>query len=317
MKEPIFLLPIYKDYIWGGERLKKYFMKDTPYNKTAESWEISTNENGKSTIKNGEYIGKTLDEIFFSEKRIKYFGTKSEDLKKFPLLVKFIDAETNLSVQVHPNDEYAIKNENSIGKTEMWYIIDCKQDAKIICGMNENIKQNEIEKILKSENVGDYLKFIDIKPGDYIYIPSGTIHAILGGSLICEIQQNSDVTYRVYDWGRVGKDGKPRELHVQKSIDVTSVENSPQIKETKNLQIGETNIVDSEYFKTNKIIINGKFEDKSNEETFYTMNVIKGSGTLIVNSKEYVLNLGDSFIIPAKLGEYTIKGDIEILKSYI
>lgn len=205
MKELIFLEPFYKDYIWGGDRLKTYLNKNTPYEKTAESWEVSTNEDGKSTIKNGEYIGKTIDDIFYSEKREEVFGTKSKDLDKFPLLVKFIDAKTNLSVQVHPDDDYAKRVEGSLGKTEMWYIMDCKPEAKLICGLKEGVKQESLEGILRSDNVSEYLNFIDIEKGDYIYIPAGTIHAILGGILICEIQQNSNLTYRVYDWGRTRK----------------------------------------------------------------------------------------------------------------
>lgn len=306
MIEPIFLEPIYKDYIWGGKRLKSYLNKNTPYEKTAESWEVSTNSNGKSTIRNGEMAGKTLDDIFYTDKREEVFGIKSKDLETFPLLVKFIDAETNLSVQVHPDDEYAERIENSLGKTEMWYIMDCSDNAQLICGMKEGVKQEELTDIFKSDNVSEYLNFIDIKKGDYIYIPSGTIHAILGGSLICEIQQNSDITYRVYDWGRMGKDGKPRELHVQKSIDVTKVDNRPNIQETANFPEGEKIIVSSEYFKTSKVVVNEEFKDESNKDTFYIMNIVNGSGKLIYDTYSYEFNIGDSFIIPANLGKYSI-----------
>lgn len=317
MIEPIFLEPAYKDYIWGGTRLKTYLNKNTPFEKTAESWEVSTNENGKSKIKNGEYSEQTLYDIFQGTKREEIFGTKTKNLEKFPLLVKFIDAETNLSVQVHPDDEYAKKVENSFGKTEMWYIMDCNPNAQLICGMQKEVKQEQLHQILKSENVSDYLNFIPIEKGDYIYIPSGTIHAILGGTLICEIQQNSDVTYRVYDWGRVGKDGKPRELHIAKSMDVVSVENRPNIEKTKTFLEGVINMVSTEYFKTDKIIIKKEWEDVSNKDTFYIMNVVEGNGALICPTKTYSLKMGDSFIIPSNLGEYRITGDLEILKSYL
>ena len=317
--EPIFLKPIFKDYIWGGNKLKSLFGKDTPYEITAESWEVSTNKNGQSLIYGGEFDGQTLGTLFENKDlRENIFGTKSVSLDRFPLLIKFIDANSNLSVQVHPNDEYAFKYENGDkGKTEMWYIMECKDGAQIICGMKESVKKEDLPQILNSENVADYLNFVPVKEGDCIYIPSGTIHAILGDTLICEVQQNSDLTYRVYDWGRVGKDGKPRELHVNKAIDVVAVGSRPEIKRTKDWDAGEKNMISSEYFKTYKVTVNGEWKDESNMETFYAMNVVKGSGTIKSNEKTYDLKIGDSFIIPAKLGNYELSGDLELLKSYI
>jgi mannose-6-phosphate isomerase len=319
MIEPIFLEPVFKDYIWGGNKLKELFHKNTPYDITAESWEISTNKNGKSIIKNEEYQNLDLAQLFdIKEKREELFGKKTINLDKFPLLVKFIDAANNLSVQVHPDDSYAFEKENGEkGKTEMWYIMECKPGAQIICGMKEGIKQEELPEILMGTKVENYLEFLDVHQGDVIYIPSGTIHAILGDTIICEVQQNSDLTYRVYDWGRVGKDGKPRELHVEKAIETVNVKSRPQLKNTNILKQGEENIIDSEYFKTNKIFVETSFKDHSSKDTFYAMNVVKGNGTIISGGKEYPLNLGDSFIIPAYLGEYEIKGNIELLKSYI
>lgn len=319
MDEPIFLSPVFKDYIWGGNKLKTLFGKNSPYEITAESWEVSTNKNGKSIVKNG--IGKdcNLDELFENKDvRIRIFGTKTEKMDKFPLLIKFIDANSNLSVQVHPDDNYAFKNENGDkGKTEMWYIMECKQGAQIICGMKENIKQEELSNILKSENVADYLNFVDVKQGDCIYIPSGTIHAILGDILICEVQQNSDLTYRVYDWGRMGKDGKPRELHIDKAIDVVKVGSRPNIKKTNTWQEGIKNMICSEFFKTDKITVKESLNDNSNTETFYAMNVVKGNGSIDTNGRTYKLKLGDSFIIPACLGQYKLCGNMELLKSYL
>ncbi len=239
-------------------------------------------------------------------------------MEKFPLLVKFIDANSNLSVQVHPNDEFAFKYENGEkGKTEMWYIMDCTDDAKIICGMRSGINKDDLSNILTGENVSDYLNYISVKKGDCIYIPSGTIHAILGGTLICEVQQNSDLTYRVYDWGRLGNDGKPRPLHIDKAVQVIDLENSPQICSTENIDDGENNIISSNYFKTNKITIKDNWEDTSSSETFYAINVVSGNGTLLANEKEYDIKPGDSFLIPAQLGKYKIYGKVELLKSFI
>lgn len=314
--EILFFKPVYKDYIWGGTRLKSYFGKEIETETAAESWEISTNEAGLTKIANTSIKEATLKELFDNkEVRKEVFGTKTVSMDKFPLLIKYIDANSNLSVQVHPNDEFAKAYENDTGKTEMWYIIDCTPNAKIICGMKENVKKEDVEDIIKNNKIKENLNYLDIKKGDAIYIPSGTIHAILGDTLICEIQQNSNLTYRVYDWDRVGKDGKPRELHIDKAIKVIDVETKPKIE---HVDREETKIiVDSEFFKVEKIAVREEYKDKSREESFYTMNVLEGEGTIEANNKTYKLKKGDSILIPSNIGEYVIKGKMELLKSYI
>ena len=315
--EIIFLEPIYKDYIWGGDRLRKQFYKNTPYEKTAESWEIAANANGTNIIKNGEWKGKTLGQLF-SEKeiRIKVFGKKCENLDKFPILIKFIDAKENLSVQVHPDDFFAKNNGNDCGKTEMWYIIDCKENSNIVCGFNEKINKENLSSILYSNKIEDNLKYLPIKKGDVIYIPSGTIHAIMKDTLVCEIQQNSDLTYRVFDWNRIDKNGNARQLHIKKALEVINLENNVQIKSTIN-KIKSQNIVSSSYFFVDKIIIENEYEEKSDLNTFYAINVIKGNGKIIGNNLSYDIKKGDSFLIPATIEKYYIRGNIEILKTYI
>ncbi len=316
--EPIFLEPEFKDYIWGGQKLKNIFKKKVKNEEcTAESWEISTNENGESTIKNGQYKGKTLTQIF-NEKEIRedVFGTKCMGLTEFPLLVKFIDANKSLSVQVHPDNEYARKYENSLGKTEMWYILDCEPGAQIICGVKPGVTKEILKESMNSEKIVECLNYIDVEKGDAIYIPSGTIHALLGKTLVAEVQQNSNLTYRVYDWGRVGKDGKPRELHIQKALDVIDTEKTPQIKKINNNEV-KVNIVDSEFFITNKINVNGKFEENISNESFIAFDVVEGNGTLKVFEQVYEINKGDSFIIPACAVKYELNGEIELLQSYV
>lgn len=311
--EVLFLEPVYKDYIWGGAKLKEYFGKETTTDITAESWEISTNADGISKIKNQ---GSTLKELFDNkEKREEIFGTKTKDMEKFPLLIKFIDANSNLSVQVHPDDQYAKEYEADTGKTEMWYIIDCLPNSQIICGMKEGVQQEDVEDIIRNNKIKENLNYVNIKKGDSIYIPSGTIHAILGGALICEIQQNSNLTYRVYDWDRVGNDGKPRTLHIDKAIDVINVNANPKVEHEKQEECYR--VCNSEFFKVDKINVQQEYEDRTNKESFYAINVVDGMGTIEYKNNKYNLKRGDSIIIPAALGEYKIKGKMELLKSYV
>ena len=208
------LYPACKSIIWGGDRLKRYYGKKTAADPLAETWELSFHKDGKCTLEDGTPLCEAVSEADLGE------NCKSFDV--FPVLVKFIDANAKLSVQVHPSDEYALKHENSLGKTEMWYIVDADEGAGIYLGFKEDITREQFESSIKDKTLSDYLQFIPVKAGECYFIPAGTIHAICEGCLICEIQQNSNITYRVYDYGRVGADGKERELHVEKALDVTN-----------------------------------------------------------------------------------------------
>lgn len=315
MKEPLFMEPIYKDYIWGGTRLKEYLKKDIKTETAAESWEMSTNDAGLSKIQTGQTLKELFEDSSIKEE---IFGTKTKNMKEFPLLIKFIDAKDNLSVQVHPDDEYALKYENDKGKTEMWYVMDCDENAKIICGIKESIKQEEIANIIHTGKIREILNEVSIHKGDVIFIPSGTIHAILKGTLICEIQQNSNLTYRVYDWDRIGKDGKPRELHIEKAIDVIKQDLKQKIVATSNQKLDtSSNVITCDYFKVDTISIGSKYKQISSSETFEAIMVVEGNGKIQTNGKEYTIKLGDSFIIPASLGEYEIEGNIKLLKAYL
>jgi mannose-6-phosphate isomerase len=314
--EIIFFEPIFKDYLWGGNRLKSEFNKQTPYEVTAESWEISANTNGKTIVRNGKYKGLNLEELFDKkEVREEIFGTKCADMEAFPLLIKFIDANKNLSVQVHPNDEYALKNENGLGKTEMWYVMDCKENAQIICGVKDNISQDEIKQFVQAGKIEEILNYIDIQKGESILIKPGTLHAIMEGTLICEIQQNSDITYRVFDWNRVDKNGNSRELHIQKTLDVIDINSKTDKVSTENIE--EQRIADCDYFKVDKIEIKNEYLGTASKESFIVMNVVDGEGKISYMNFEQCISKGDSFIIPANLGEFKIEGDLTILKSYI
>ncbi len=316
--EPIFLEPEFKDYLWGGQKLKKFFNKKVKNEEcTAESWEISTNKNGEATIKNGKYAGKSLAELFKDNNiRKEIFGTKSIALEEFPILIKFIDANQSLSVQVHPDDEYAKKHENSKGKAEMWYILDCEEGAQIICGVKAGVTKELLKENMNNNKISEYLNYIDVKKGDAIFIPSGTIHALLGKTLVAEVQQNSNITYRVYDWGRVDKDGKPRELHLQKALEVINTKNHPQLKNIdKNKE--KVNIIKTEFFTTDKINVKSNYSEKISSETFIAYNVIEGKGTLKSVNNNYEIIKGDSFIVPACANFYELEGEMELLKSYL
>lgn len=313
----IFMEPIYKDYIWGGQKLKHKFKKNAPFKKTAESWEISSNENGNCKIKNKEYEGKNLKELFEDEQLKKdIFGRKCLKFKEFPLLIKFIDARENLSIQVHPDDAYAKKMGLNNGKSEMWYIIDCKAKGKIIAGINKNLEKKELKETIECNNVKKYLKYIEIKKGDSIYIPAGTLHAILKNTFICEIQQNSDITYRVYDWDRKDSNGNNRTLNYKEALDVIKTKNTPYIIHNDN-KVQEQILSSNKFFEVKKINNKKTYIDYSDENTFYAINILNGAGILQTNNRKYKIKRGDSFIIPATLGEYKINGKIEALKSYV
>ncbi len=314
--EILFFEPVCKDYIWGGTRLKSIFKKEFSSSVVAESWEISANEDGVTKILNSSIKHKNLKELFSDiEQRCNIFGDKTKDMEKFPLLIKLIDANSNLSVQVHPNYEYAKKYENDIGKDEMWYIIDCEPNAQIIYGLKENVKQEDVEGIIRNNQIKENIKYVNIQKGDAVYIPAGTIHAILGNTLICEIQQNSNLTYRVYDWDRKDKNGRARDLHIDKAIDVIDVTKKPYIVHSQNKK--NIDLIKSEFFNVKKITVEKEYKGETSKETFYTMNITEGHGTIYTNEKQYNIKKGDSFLMPSRLGKFIIKGNLEILRTSI
>ncbi len=326
MLYPLVFESIYKEKIWGGKNLKKYLNKNIEDSKkTGEVWEVADHFEDTSVILNGELKGKTLNEVLTEYGR-DLLGLKPDKkyLKKFPLLIKFIDANDKLSVQVHPNDEYANKNENGeFGKTEMWYIVHAKSGAKLISGLRAGITKKEFKKELENNQLEDTFNYIDVKTGDVVFIPSGRVHAIMPGLVINEIQQNSDITYRVFDWGRVGFDGKPRDLHIKKSLDVINFNDfSPGVSKIHYSYFG-TNImsilVKCLYFQVEKYILNEKFALQSDKSSFNIISIIDGYGMLNWEKKEIKLNKGDTVLIPACVTSFTIYPQpvMTIIKSSI
>lgn len=313
--QPLFLKPVFKERIWGGTALKTDFNFDIPNEYTGECWAISAHPNGASVIENGLYEGVALNDLW--EKRPELFGHPNGEV--FPLLTKILDANMDLSVQVHPEDSYAKVNENGeLGKTECWYILDCKNDAEMIFGHNAKTKDELIKHIEKGE-WSNLLRRVKIKPGDFFYVPSGTIHALCEGTLVLETQQSSDTTYRVYDYDRKDSNGNLRELHLDKAIDVTTVphqDTSMEFKTEEKENIKINTFVDSDFFTVYKWDVNGKAYLSYNDK-YLLLSVIKGNGTLIHNDKEYDLTKGFNFIIPVGFGEFVLDGACEIIVSHI
>ena len=312
MQEPMFLKPVFQEKIWGGSRLRSVFGFDIPNDKIGEDWAISAHPHGVSVVENGEYQGQKLDELWQNHKEL--FGNPTEPV--FPLLIKILDAEDELSVQVHPDDAYGMKHEGELGKTECWYIIDAEPGAEIIYGHHAKTRE-ELAEMIQECRWDDLLKKVPVKKGDFFYVPSGTIHAIGKGIMILETQQSSDTTYRVYDYDRKDANGNTRELHIQQSIDVTTVPAiTPQIQ-MKEVRKGNSSIVtylETEFFNVYEWDIKGITSFK--KQAPYTLaTVIDGAGELVVNEKIYPLTKGASFILPNDVTEWTVQGELSIIAS--
>ena len=312
--EPLFLKPVFKERIWGGTALQSEFGYSIPSDHTGECWAISAHPNGPSIIENGSFAGYTLDKLWKEHPEL--FGNPQEEV--FPLLTKILDANMDLSVQVHPDDTYAKAHENGeLGKTECWYIIDCKEGADMIFGHNAKTKEELIERINEGK-WNELLRRVKIKPGDFFYVPSGTIHALCEGTLVLETQQSSDTTYRVYDYDRKDAEGNLRDLHLEKAIDVTTVPhqdavNIPKVQEQENLII--TTFVESEFFSVYKWVVEGK-STFANDDQFLLLSVIKGEGSLTHNGENFELRKGTHLIIPVGMGEFEIAGEFELIVSH-
>ncbi|MEG0294122.1 MAG: mannose-6-phosphate isomerase, class I [Enterococcus sp.] len=312
MMQPLFMQPVFQEKIWGGSRLRTVFGFDIPNDKIGEDWAISAHPNGVSVIENGPYKGQTLDQLWKEHQEL--FGHSTEDV--FPLLIKILDAEEDLSVQVHPDDVYGLKNEGELGKTECWYIIEAEPGAEIIYGHNAQTRE-ELEAMIREGRWDDLLTRVPVKKGDFFYVPSGTIHAIGKGIMILETQQSSDTTYRVYDYDRKDDSGQPRELHIQQSVDVTTVpSNRPEvtIQEVKKGDSAIITYVKTDFFNVYEWQVKGSLSfTKAAPYTLAT--VITGFGKLIVNGAEYELNMGTSFILPNQIDSWEIQGDVTIIAS--
>lgn len=302
------LKPACKSTIWGGDRLSSEFHIATDVRPLAEAWVLSCHKEGPSVIENGPWAGTELPE-FLKKAGPKVLGTAGAAYADFPILIKLIDAKDKLSIQVHPSDEYAMEHEHQPGKTEMWYILDAEPGAFLYCGFKRPITKAEFSAAIERHTLPDYLNAVEVRAGDVIFIPSGTLHAIGKGILLAEIQQNSNVTYRVYDYGRLDAAGNPRALHIEKALDVTDLR-PPRT----DVSFGG-HLARCEQFTVDRF--EGAFSDVCGGESFTSLLILDGTGGIRCGGEQMRIQKGDSLFLPAGSGLYEVDGDCTILRTRV
>lgn len=314
------LLPSGKDYLWGGIRLCKEFGKKMNLDILAETWECSTHPEGLSIVENGYYSGRTLADVL--RQHPEYLGTKSEAAKELPILVKFIDAKKDLSVQVHPDDEYAKIHESQNGKTEMWYVVDADKDASLIYGFAHPVTPEILKKSIEEKTLDKHLQKVKVKKGDIYYVPAGTVHGIGAGTLIAEVQESSNVTYRVYDYNRSDKNGNKRALHFDKAVEVMNMGIAPDVSQKPRLVhyypgCSREILCRCQYFETERVQVRTAFAFSVMEHSFQVLLCLEGEGQIETGSglkKPVRFSKGDCLFLPANLGRCFIIGRNVLLK---
>jgi len=327
---PLKFNEIFKEKIWGGRRLESFLGKKLPKDKSiGESWELVDHREDISVVRNGKYRDDNLKSLIKNfEKELVGKDVKLSRGERFPLLFKFIDASKKLSIQVHPDDEYAYHNErDEIGKTEVWYVVWAKPGAQLICGLKEHMSRRRFKKVIESKKIGSYLNYINVYKGDLIFIPPGTIHTIMGGVLLAEIQQNSDATYRIFDWDRVDRHGKSRELHIDKALDVIDFSLVRNYK-VQPLSINiDRNVIKyliaCEKFAVELCEIFDEYKLDCDGSKFYILSFLEGNGQIFygnesdinLNTKTLDIKKGETILLPALLGKTTIKTDSKLREN--
>lgn len=316
---PLIFEPILKDRIWGGTKLKTALGKtNLPTETTGESWELSAVEGDVSIVKNGPYAGKSLAELLNKYPQ-EILGIKVHDKfgTQFPLLFKFLDAREDLSIQVHPNDELAKKRHNSFGKTEMWYVMQADEGARIIVGFKHKSSPQEYVEHLENKNLIEILNEIKVKKGDVFFLETGTIHAIGAGIVIAEIQQTSDITYRIYDWDRVDAQGKSRELHIEQALDAMNYNTTNTQKQYSKEENKSNTMVDCPYFTTNYLPLNGTADIMKDGSSFTVYICTEGEYVFEAGGQTYSFKMGDTILVPASLKAFSLRGNATLLEIYI
>lgn len=317
MSYPMKLAPATFDAVWGGKRLMNgEWNKRGQGANVAESWELSCHEKGESVIINGEFSLRKLSAVV--EENPNFLGSKARKFPFFPILVKLIDSNGNLSVQVHPDDGYALENEGQYGKTEMWYIVEAKNGGGVYCGFKEAISKPQLQQALTDGNITDYLNFIEVAKGDCLFIPSGTVHAICGGILLCEVQQNSSLTYRLYDYDRVDLQGSKRQLHIDRALDVVDTSKIVKVNENRHeLDENTAQLAKCEYFTACEITCQEEYTFEVDGESFASLTVVEGGGAVMGGGSCISLDLGDTVFLPAGLGRVTLYGNLKAISARV
>ncbi|KIQ18772.1 mannose-6-phosphate isomerase [Flavobacterium sp. MEB061] len=315
---PLQFEPILKERIWGGEKLKTILNKPITSKITGESWELSTVEGDVSVVANGELKGKSLMELI-DESPNEILGTEVYKRfgKQFPLLFKYLDAREDLSIQVHPNDKLAKERHNSFGKTEMWYVTQADADARIIVGFKENSSKEEYLKHLNDKTLVSILDTVKAKPGDVFFLETGTVHAIGAGLVVAEIQQTSDITYRLYDFDRKDAQGNTRELHVDLALDAINYDKVDTQKKYETKTNTSNVVVDCPYFTTNFLPLENKLEVSKSGASFTVYMCIEGSFEIEYNGFKQTYIKGDTILVPAEINAFILNGNASILEIYI
>ncbi|WP_290032790.1 mannose-6-phosphate isomerase, class I [Ligilactobacillus cholophilus] len=314
MNEPIFLKPFFQEKIWGGKRLKDEFDYDIPSNHTGECWAISAHPHGLSIVENGPFKGKSLEYVWKNHRE--EFGNAKGDV--FPLLVKILDAKDDLSVQVHPDDAYAEKHEHELGKNECWYVIKADKGAQIYYGHNAK-SRSELKEMIYNHEWNKLFRKKTVHEGDFIYVPSGTVHALGKGLMVLETQQSSDTTYRIYDFDRIDPHTKQkRKLHLKQSVECISVPQKDWQIKPENYHIGDvlvTRFISNKFFSVYKWVVDGGSGVFKQQAPYMLVSVLDGSGSIKIADQEYLIKKGMHFILPFSVKSWKIQGNLQIIAS--
>ena len=312
--EPLRLKPCLRSYLWGGTRLREEYHK-TGAGIIAESWELSVRSDGPTLIGSGAHCGESLADILCADP-VGMAGTRC-GIAPFPLLIKLIDAQKDLSVQVHPSDASACREKGEQGKTEMWYVVDCEPESTLFLGFSRAVTPDELRQRAQDGTICEVLNRVAVHPGDVFFVRPGTVHAIGAGILVAEIQQNSDTTFRVYDYNRLGADGKPRQLHLERAIEVMNCAPAQGAADTllPCPPDGVQEVLTCEYFRVRRAEVKRRIDLSTEGGSFTHLMCVRGGGDILCGGRNYPFRQGDSYFLPAALGEYAVEGDCSLLLS--
>ena len=312
--EPLRLKPCLRSYLWGGTRLREEYHK-TGAGIIAESWELSVRSDGPTLIDSGAHCGESLADILCADP-VGMAGTRC-GIAPFPLLIKLIDAQKDLSVQVHPSDASACREKGEQGKTEMWYVVDCEPESTLFLGFSRAVTPDELRQRAQDGTICEVLNRVAVHPGDVFFVRPGTVHAIGAGILVAEIQQNSDTTFRVYDYNRLGADGKPRQLHLERAIEVMNCAPAQGAADTllPCPPDGVQEVLTCEYFRVRRAEVKRRIDLSTEGGSFTHLMCVRGGGDILCGGRNYPFRQGDSYFLPAALGEYAVEGDCSLLLS--